>query len=571
MKTKKNNLKFEFSSGTILFYQKSKKRFYFLLKDSNNNWGFPKGNIEKNESSLQTATRETFEETNIKNIKILKGFKKEIQWFYFAKDKKKVFKKAFFYLAKANNKKFKISFEHKDGGWYEYNKALELLKFNNYKNLLKQAEEFLNSFTFSLYKNIFEIGTNPLRLEALEILAQGVFAALPENIIKKKVKYKKDYIYFDKLKINSKKYKRVFIFGIGKASFHSALALKNILPKTEQTIILDPSLEKDIKTKDIEAYKVSHPFISLKNIKISQYLSKIAKSLKKEDLAIFVISGGGSASFEDLNIDLKTHIKLTEDLFKVGATIKELNIIRKHLSKVKGGGFAKMIYPARIVSLILSDVIGDDLSTIASGPTVLDPSTKDQALAILKKYKLEKKYKSLKFLETPKDKKFFKNVSNILILTNKDSLLAMKKQARKFNWQVKIISDKLKGEAREIGQKLLKKAKKGFCLLAGGETTVTIKGDGKGGRNQEVSLGGLKILKKGEILISLASDGHDNTDFAGAIADFEVKKIAKDLNLDINEYLDDNNSLNFFKKTRSLIKTDYTGTNIADLFIVLKK
>ena len=129
----------------------------------------------------------------------------------------------------------------------------------------------------------------------------------------------------------------------------------------------------------------------------------------------------------------------------------------------------------------------------------------------------------------------------------------------------------MKGEARIVGENFLKKLRKGTCLLAGGGTTVTIKGTGRGGRNQEVSLGALRSLKRGEILISLASDGHDNSNFAGAIADYQTKQKAKELGLNIEEYLEDNNSLEFFKKTNSLIMTGYTGTNIADLLISLKK
>ncbi len=570
MKTK-NNLKFEFSAGTILYYQGPKKRFYFLLQNHKGDWGFPKGNIEKGETTFETALRETKEETGIEKIRILEGFKKEITWFYFSKQKKKIFKKAYFYLAKAKQKKFKISFEHQKGGWFEYKKANALLTFDNYKNILEEAEDFLNSFTYRLYKNIFDIGTTPLRLQALDILSYGIFAALPENIIRKKIKKKEKVVYFSNLKVNLLAYKRIFLFGIGKAAFRASLEIKKIIPEISKTIILDPSIDKDIKKKHFEAYKVSHPFLSSKNIKVSERLMNTAEKLNKDDLVIFIISGGGSASFESLNIDLKTDVVLTKDLFRAGANIEELNIVRKHLSKIKGGGFAQKAYPARIVSLIFSDVIGNDLKTIASGPTSFDDSTKNQALKVLKKYNLDKKYNNLNFLETPKDKRIFKKVDNILILTNKDSLLAMKKRAKEIGWETKVLSDKIKGEAKDVGKLFLKRLSKNSCLLAGGETTVIVRGNGKGGRNQEVSLGALRYLKSNEILISLASDGHDNTKFAGAIADFRTKKEAEKKDLNIDKYLSNNNSLVFFKKTKSLINTGYTGTNIADLIIALKK
>ena len=362
------------------------------------------------------------------------------------------------------------------------------------------------------------------------------------------------------------------MISFGKASSRSALVLSKILKeKITKGFVLDPSSSVK-KIGKLEFLKVYHPFPKEENILAGKKVLSLSRDIEEDDLIIFLISGGGSASlFLPKGVSLTELRNILKDLYKKGATIEEINIIRKHLSEVKGGNLAKKFFPATIFSLIISDVPGNDLSIIASGPTVKDFSTLEEAKRIFQKYSLDKKYPQIKFSETPKEERYFKKVKNILVLTNKTALLAMKKKAEEIGFQTKIISEKIEGEARKIAKEITKEIQKNQCLLFGGETTVKVKGKGKGGRNQELALAALENLKRGEALIALASDGIDNSQAAGAIVDWQTKKVARELGLVAERYLENNDSFHFFEKTGDLIFTGPTGTNVSDLILFLRK
>jgi glycerate-2-kinase len=250
-----------------------------------------------------------------------------------------------------------------------------------------------------------------------------------------------------------------------------------------------------------------------------------------------------------------------------------MNIIRKHLSKVKGGGLVKLLFPAKIVSLIFSDVPGNDLSTIASGTTVIDKTTIDDAWQIYNKYDLHKlEFGENDFIETPKDENIFSTVENILILSNLTALNAMKKKANEMSIKAEIFSDKFESDAELAGKALIEKTKDHSILLAGGETTVKVINEkGVGGRNQTVVLGALFELDGKTVIASFDSDGWDNSPAAGAIGDIKTLEKAKIEGLSPEEYLRDNNSLVFFKNLRDAIVTDRLPSNVSDLIIVYKK
>ncbi|MCD6086017.1 DUF4147 domain-containing protein [bacterium] len=571
-------MKREFSAGTILFREEKDKRFYFLIEDSRGNWGFPKGNLEKGESSLEAALRETKEETGLKEIEIFPGFRKSVNYFYNPgaynqeKKKEKIFKTVVFFLAKTSEKKFKLSFESKNGGWFSFQDSLKKLKFANYQKILQEAEEFLSSPCLKIFKNFSQIAKNDLRFKSLLIAAEGLISILPENFLPKIVRRKDNFLFLKEEKIDLNKFKRVFLISFGKASSRSALVLSKILKeKITKGFVLDPSSSVK-KIGKLEFLKVYHPFPEEENILAGKKVLSLSQDIKEDDLVIFLISGGGSASlFLPKGVSLTELRNILKDLYKKGATIEEINIIRKHLSEVKGGNLAKKFFPATIFSLIISDVPGNDLSIIASGPTVKDFSTLEEAKRIFQKYSLDKKYPQIKFSETPKEERYFKKVKNILVLTNKTALLAMKKKAEEIGFQTKIISEKIEGEARKIAKEITKEIQKNQCLLFGGETTVKVKGRGKGGRNQELALAALENLKRGEALIALASDGIDNSQAAGAIVDWQTKKAAKELGLVAKRYLENNDSFHFFEKTGDLIFTGPTGTNVSDLILFLRK
>ncbi|MCW9050500.1 MAG: glycerate kinase, partial [Deltaproteobacteria bacterium] len=322
----------------------------------------------------------------------------------------------------------------------------------------------------------------------------------------------------------------------------------------------------------------------------------LASSADEKTLVICLISGGGSALMP-LPVDgvtLEDKQETTKVLLACGATIHEINTIRKHLSFIKGGGLAKAVYPATLITLILSDVVGDDLDSIASGPCVPDSRTFADCRLILRKYAIETEIPSSvvrhidsgiagKVPETPgTGQVFFEKTQNVVVGSNFNALLRAKEKADLLGYNTLLISSMLEGETRDVaanhiaiareiqlhGLPLLRPA----CLLSGGETTVRIRGTGKGGRNQEFVLAAaIKMSGMNDVLIlSAGTDGNDGpTDAAGAIADHSTLERAVALGLDPSRYLDNNDSYNFFDKLGDLYKTGPTNTNVMDLRIVL--
>lgn len=417
-----------------------------------------------------------------------------------------------------------------------------------------------------IIKNYLNLARTKERAIALKIINSALESIKTEKVIQENVFLKNDVLFVKGKKISLKKYKRIFVVGFGKASSLMAKGIESVLGKR----IVDGFVIDVVKKrlKKIKTLKGTHPLPSKVNLNAAKKIIKLVSKLDKDDLVLCLVSGGGSALFSNPFVSLKKYYELTEKLVKSGADIDEINTVRKHISRVKGGNFAKIVYPAKLVSLVFSDVVGDNLSVIASGPCVMDKTTVKDAERIRKKYSLGK----LSFRETPKDKKYFGE--NILLLTNKMAVNAMAGKAGDLGLSSKIYSTNLKGEARFAGKKLIKrvKNKRKFCLIAAGETTVNVKGKGKGGRNQELCLGAIGLISKLKncCFVSINSDGTDSSNAAGAVVDFNSLKKAKKLNLDYKKYLKNNNSYNFFKKMDDLAITGKTGTNVSDLVIVVK-
>ncbi len=301
-----------------------------------------------------------------------------------------------------------------------------------------------------------------------------------------------------------------------------------------------------------------------------------AQEVGEDDLVLVIVSGGGSSLFfwPD-GIKAKDFIGLSLDLLKSGATIQEFNCVRKHLSLVQGGKLAALIYPQKTLALYFSDVISEtdnkNLTTVASGPLFPDNQTNKDAEKILKKYRLWSKYKNKieYFSETVKNKSFFRNISQNLLLTNDAALSAMRRQAKTLGFKPTILSKTFSLEANLVFQKVrrAKKDRKHDLFILGGEMTINVRGRGKGGRNQQAVLKSLTQIRDNEVFICAASDGVDNTEFAGAISDKLALAKAKKLGLDAKKFLKNNDSFNFFKKTGDYIKTGKTGTNVADFIL----
>jgi glycerate-2-kinase len=425
-----------------------------------------------------------------------------------------------------------------------------------------------------IIKNFKDLAINKERKILLEIIKTGLKALDYEKVLKN----------LDLSRV-LKKYQNVYLIGFGKGSAKAVDILR-----------------KKIKFKEIYVIDVTgsytrgtHPLPSEKNFKFTQkVVERFNGKLTQKDLVMVIVCGGGSAMFTYPVVGTQKFKEINQQLLKSGANIYEMNILRKHLDLVKGGGLAKILYPAKVISLIFSDVPGNDLSFIASGPTVKDKTTINDALKIIKKYKIKGISKN-DLIETPKENKYFKNVENRLVLSNLTALYAMKEKANQLGLRAKILTDKLEGEVSQVAKYLLNEIKKSReeLILCGGETTVKVKGNGKGGRNQELVLWFLKYLKEKTqvlgknfnfdprndslrgsvpnfIILSLASDGWDNTEFAGAIGDYLTLEKAKKLNLDLDKFLQNNDSFHFFQKTKDGLKTGRLPINVADLILVLK-
>ncbi len=410
-----------------------------------------------------------------------------------------------------------------------------------------------------------------IRENALRVVEAGLKAIQIEKIIKENIYCKGDFLTFQtpslKEKIDLKKFKKIFVVGFGKGSARAVLTIEEILKeKIEKGIIIDVSLPRGVKKSKIEFFKGSHPLPSSENIRATKKVISLLQKASSKDLVIVVIFGGGSALLTAPVVDISLFKKINKDLLRSGKSIYEVDTIRKHLDKIKGGNLAKFIYPAQAYTLICSDVPGDDISIIASGPTVKDKTTKEDAKKIAQEFDWPKNI----FMETPKDEKFFERIKNSIFISNKIAIEAMKREAKKIGFEkIKIYSRKIQGEARIIGNKLFRNCQKKEIILAGGETTVTVRGKGKGGRNQELVLGVLDKIKKDELVISIDTDGKDNSEAAGAIGDIYTKNKAQELGLNRNSSLEENNSFYFFKKVNGLIFLR-KGVNIADLIVIIR-
>lgn len=424
----------------------------------------------------------------------------------------------------------------------------------------------------SVILNKEELAVSPLRKDALEILEAGYLAIDTEKILRKQITLEEGgALCIANTGFQCSFYERIFFIGIGKCAYDGAKVIEDILgDKLTDGIALDVvDFAKSSIARKVRYFQGTHPYPSEQNLETTKKILEMIKGVTEKDLVLVLISGGGSSLLcLPHNINCETLISITKTLTKKGADIFELNTVRKHFSEVQGGGLAKICYPAQVVSLIFSDVLGDDISMIASGPTVLDITTIEDAKEILRKYDIEV---GSEVIETSKDQRYFKNVKNALVCSNKNALEAMKIKAEELGFDTSIETTTLSGDANEVGQALaLRKPKPKTCILFGGETTVKIKGDGEGGRNQELVLSALPHIKPNSILIATSSDGWDNTDHAGAIVDTELLEKAKQINLSPGEYLEKNDSYNFFKKiTDGAIYTGRLGSNVSDLYILL--
>ncbi len=287
-----------------------------------------------------------------------------------------------------------------------------------------------------IIQNFSKLATNQLRKKALEILEAGLQSIQPETILKQKIYLKGNLLFLDKKQFNINLFQNIYVVGIGKASLKTAQFLEQILGDkiTDGAVI-------DIQTGPlnfIRSLAGTHPLPSEKNITATLQIINILKKAKKDDLVIAIVSGGGSALLcKPFQMTSETMQKLFQDLMYKGATIKEMNTFRKHISLIHGGNLAKLAYPAKVVSLIFSDIPDTDQSLIASGPTFLDQTTVADAKQVAGKFNLEK----VSLVETTKEAKFFTKVTNILVVSNQVALEAMAQKAKSLGFNTKILAN----------------------------------------------------------------------------------------------------------------------------------
>ena len=424
-----------------------------------------------------------------------------------------------------------------------------------------------------IIQNFDELAITEKKKDCLEILESGLQAANPENIISK-------YVTPNEIKINGKifnieKYSNIYTVAFGKAGDSMTRALNSIISIKSGIIVIPKGSKAKIKSKKFQIFNSGHPKPDKTSVKAAKEVMKFVDNKKRGELIIFLVSGGGSALLampDEITLSDKVHV--TDLLLKSGATIQEFNCVRKHLSKIKGGKLVENM-KCQGIGLVMSDVEGDDLSSIASGTTYMDDTTYADAMSIIEKYRLKLKIpiEVLQILgnglhnqktETPKIAK----IENYVIANNNNCLESMEQTAKSKGY--KVIKMQIFGDIKEVVKKILENIseEQKTCLILGGEPTVKVLGKGQGGRNQELVLRILKNTQKLKkiTIASMGTDGIDgNSNFAGAI----TENIKVDLNT-MKEFLKNSDSSRFFQKQKANIKTDYTHMNLMDIGIILK-
>ncbi len=421
----------------------------------------------------------------------------------------------------------------------------------------------------------------------------------PGQAVQKAIQHHQDEIFIQSAIHTIKAQQRIHIFGLGKAAQTMAAGVKAALAELPFNGALITKHSNEYLEKyllpEIHTFVGDHPVPTIRSYNAVNASLKTLGHMQSEDVVICLISGGGSslAILPREGISVDDYQKVTRSLLECGATIQEINVIRQRLDQFKGGGLIKLLSPANIITLILSDVVGDPLDIIASGPTVAPISDIMKAEYILKKYALVKKIPSsvLKYLFDDefqeRDTHSLVNINpdryieNIMIGNNTSAAQAACDTARKLGFTTRIMDNRLQGEASDTGSKLgaflreeIKKRKNSIdkcCWIFGGETTVTIHGNGKGGRNQELALSAAREIAglSNAGVLSIATDGEDGpTDAAGAFVTGETMMKGQQAGLEIETYLKNNDAYPYLEKVGGLIKTGPSGTNVNDLVIL---
>ena len=439
-----------------------------------------------------------------------------------------------------------------------------------------------------------------MRRDAADIFYEGLHAVEAGAAVKKYCKAEGNRLVVGSTIYDLSRFENLFVIGAGKASAAMAVAIEDLLGKKITRGIINVkyghtgAYNRDVPSR-IRLTEAGHPVPDQNGQDGADAIFTLAKEAGKDDLVLCLFSGGGSAllPLPAEGLTLRDKQDTIQVLLSCGATIHEINAIRKHTSMIKGGKLAKAAHPATLVSLILSDVVGDDLDVIASGPGVPDSGTFQDCMALFNKYNILRQLPrsvvnfieaglSGKVPETPKTgDPVFEKTHNLIIGSNIEAIVAAKQKAESLGYNTLVLSSMFEGETRDLAQfhgAIAREiAKTGHplpspaCILSGGETTVTIKGKGLGGRNQEFTLAIAEhIAGRNIVVLSAGTDGTDGpTDAAGAVADACTLSRAAAMGLNFQHFLSNNDSYHFFEKLGDLFMTGPTNTNVMDLRIML--
>jgi glycerate 2-kinase len=433
-----------------------------------------------------------------------------------------------------------------------------------------------------------------MRQDAEAIFRAGVEAVDPERAVRSALRRRDDSLLVGEHRVELPP-GRIYVVGAGKAAGPMAAAVEEILGELLAAGVVVTKYGHGQPLRKVRLLEAGHPVPDENGLEAGREISALLEKTGEQDLVICLISGGGSALLPAPDeVSLSDKMDVTRRLLASGAEIAEVNAVRKHLSSLKGGGLARLAAPSRVVSLILSDVVGDPLDVIASGPTVPDPSTFADAREIIRRYGFEEKIPvSLQRRlerglageapETPKaGDPVFDRVINLLVGNNARAIEAAAEQAQRLGYRPLVLSTTITGETREVAGVHAAIAREAatsgrpaaapLCLLSGGETTVTLRGEGKGGRNQEFALAAALQIGDlpGVMVLSAGTDGTDGpTDAAGAFADGTTLARARKAGLSPRRHLEDNDAYPFFAALGDLLITGPTRTNVMDLRVIL--
>lgn len=437
-------------------------------------------------------------------------------------------------------------------------------------------------------QNLKDIAITPERAKVLEIIQAGIDAIDTETVIRKQITLSttggKNMLTIKGKVFDLDSYKHVYVLGFGKASAKAAEVIDDILGD-----VIDDGVVVSIeaaKCKHIEVIAGTHPLPSLANVAATKKIIALAEKAKADDLVICLISGGGSALLCGDETECEQGIRLYNEYLNTDGEILELNTVRKHISILKGGGLAKIVYPATLVGLVFSDIAGDHYDFITSGPTYKDATTVEDARKIIEKYNLNRfdsfgKSKDFVLIETPKDEVYFEKVSNIIMVCNMEALEGMSARVVALGLKPKIISSSIYTEAGEAVTNLQSACQPGEVILAGGEIRLTVTAaaqdkkyavNGKpGGRCQYLGMYALPTVRPDETMCFFASDGVDNSDCAGVIIDSSTQERAGKLGLTSADFLAHFAGYNFFHQLgHEQIFTGPTESNVSDLMVVMR-